>query len=283
MARRMSVSDKKSAAGSIGIRSGPWYDGVIQSERGDFAMLRGTKALVTGGTRGIGFAIAGKLAENGCRVVITGRKEETLAEAVRQLPGTVIPMAWDTANVEQARQRVDEAARLLGGLDILVNNAGLFAQNNEWDPEQLLRTTPEQWETVVRVNETGLFFAMQAGVGWMLDHQVPGNILNIASVAAWEPAYGAYGASKTAAAALTRGWGKLFAPRGIVINGIAPGPVATAMNGWKEGDSLRHDRIPAGRFATAQEVAELAWYLLSREASMICGETVTMDGAYAIR
>ena len=55
------------------------------------------------------------------------------------------------------------------------------------------------------------------------------------------------------------------------------------MNGWKEGDSLRHDRIPAGRFATAQEVAELAWYLLSREASMICGETVTMDGAYAIR
>ena len=99
----------------------------------------------------------------------------------------------------------------------------------------------------------------------------------------YEPTNGAYGASKIAATGLTRGWGKRFASEGIVINGIAPGPVATEMNGWHEGDPMEHDRIPFGRFATIDEIASLAMHLLSKEAEMICGETVVLDGAYAIR
>ena len=70
---------------------------------------------------------------------------------------------------------------------------------------------------------------------------------------------------------------------GITINGIAPGPVATEMNNWLEGDSMDHDRIPFGRFATIEEIASLAMYLLSKEAEMVCGETIILDGAYAIR
>ena len=124
---------------------------------------------------------------------------------------------------------------------------------------------------------------MKAAVNYMLDNNIKGNILNVTSVAGYEPVFGAYGASKTAATALTRGWGKMFANDGITINGIAPGPVATEMNGWHEGDPMEHSRIPFGRFSTIEETAKLAMYLLSKEAEMVCGETVVLDGGYAIR
>ena len=124
---------------------------------------------------------------------------------------------------------------------------------------------------------------MQSAVKYMLENNIKGNILNITSVAGNEPVYGAYGASKTAATELTRGWGKMFASDGITINGIAPVPVATEMNIWHEGDPTEYNRIPFERFATIKEIANLAMYLLSKEAEMVCGETVVLDGAYAIR
>ena len=75
----------------------------------------------------------------------------------------------------------------------------------------------------------------------------------------------------------------MFADDGITINGIAPGPVATEMNGWHEGDSMKHSRIPYGRYSSSEEIAKLAEYLLSEDAKMICGETVIIDGGYSIR
>ena len=154
---------------------------------------------------------------------------------------------------------------------------------NEWAKNKLLQTTPKEWLTVMNTNTNALFFIMQAAVNHMLKHKTEGNILNITSVAGNEPVYGAYGASKIAATALTRGWGKMFANDKITINGIAPGPVATLMNNWHEGDSMQNSNIPYGRYSTIDEVAALAMYLLSDEAKMICGETVVIDGAYAIR
>ena len=117
----------------------------------------------------------------------------------------------------------------------------------------------------------------------MLEHGIKGNILNITSVAGHEPVKGAYGASKCVANALTRGWGQMFANDGITINGIAPGPVATEMNNWHEGDPMEHSRIPYGRFITCDECAALAMHLLDDSAKMMCGEVVTLDGAYSIR
>lgn len=246
-------------------------------------MLKGNKAIVTGASRGIGFAIARELVHAGCSVVITGRKEEALKAAAEKLGEKAIPMVWNAADIDIAETRIKQAAELLGGLDILVNNAGIFAQRSEWDKENLLQTTVDDWELVMKTNTSALFFTMQAAVKYMLTNHVKGNILNVTSVAGYEPVFGAYGASKIAAAGLTRGWGKLFANDGITINGIAPGPVATEMNGWHEGDSMEHKRIPFGRFATIEEIAKLAMYLLSVEAQMICGETVVLDGGYAIR
>ena len=241
------------------------------------------RALVTGASRGIGYAIAKKLSQNDCKVVITSRKIETLERVADELGKNVLPMVWNAMDFEKANEKIAQAADMLGGLDIVVNNAGIFAQRSEWDKHELLKTTPSEWSNVIAVNASAVFFTMQAAVRYMLENHIKGNILNITSVAGEEPVYGAYGGSKILATGLTRGWGKMFAADGITINGIAPGPVATEMNDWHEGDSMKHDRIPYGRFATIDEIAELAMYLLDEKARMVCGETVIIDGAYAIR
>jgi len=246
-------------------------------------MLKGNKAIVTGASRGIGFAIARELVNAGCSVVMTGRNEKTLEAAAQKIGKTAIPMVWDASDINLAEIKMKEAAKLLGGIDIVVNNAGIFAQRNEWSKAGLLQTTVDEWEAVMKTNTSSIFFTMQAAVNYMLENHIKGNILNVTSVAGCEPVYGAYGASKIAATGLTRGWGKMFANDGITINGIAPGPVATEMNNWHEGDPMEHSRIPFGRFATIEEIAKLAMYLLSEEAQMICGETVILDGGYAIR
>ena len=245
--------------------------------------LRGNKAIVTGASRGIGFAIAGELAKNGCDVVITGRNMDTLRQATEKMQGRVIPMVWDVSCLEIADEKIAEATKLMNGLDIVVNNAGIFPQKNEWEKSGLLSTTVWEWESIMQTNTGSLFFIMQATVKYMRKMGIKGNILNVTSVAGYEPVFGLYGASKTTATALTRGWGKMFANDGITINGIAPGPVATEMNNWHEGDPMENSRIPFGRYATIDEVAKLAMYLLSKDAEMICGETVILDGGYAIR
>ncbi|MGN1161578.1 MAG: SDR family NAD(P)-dependent oxidoreductase [Candidatus Fimenecus sp.] len=246
-------------------------------------MIKGNKAIVTGASRGIGFAIAKELVNAGCSVVITGRNENTLKVAAEKIGKTAIPMVWNASDIDLAAAKIKEAAEILGGLDIVVNNAGIFAQRNEWSKTGLLQTTVDEWQSVMKTNTSAIFFTMQAAVNYMLENNIKGNILNVTSVAGYEPVYGAYGASKIAATGLTRGWGKMFANDGITINGIAPGPVATEMNNWHEGDPMKHDRIPFGRCAAVEEIAKLAMYLLSEEAQMVCGETVVLDGAYSIR
>ena len=246
-------------------------------------MFRDKKVIVTGGSRGIGLAIAEALARKGALVLITGRNAESLKTAVEKIGSNVIPFVWDASKIEETEKKLEEAIALLGGLDAIVNNAGIFAKRSEWSKGDLLKTTVDEWESVMKTNASSIFFTMQATVNYMLRNNIKGNILNITSVAGEEPIYGAYGASKITATGLTRGWGKMFAKDGITINGIAPGPVATEMNNWHEGDPMEHSRIPYGRFATADEVASLALYLLSPAAKMICGEIVILDGAYAIR
>ena len=241
------------------------------------------KALITGASRGIGYAIAKKLSQNGCKLVITGRNIATLEPAANALGKNVFPMVWDAAEFDKADEKINESAAILGGLDIVVNNAGIFAQRGEWDRKNLLKTTVKEWQDVIDVNASAVFFTMQAAVNHMLKNNITGNILNITSVAGEEPVYGAYGGSKILATGLTRGWSRMFAANGITINGIAPGPVATEMNNWHEGDSMKLDSVPYGRFATIDEIAELAMYLLSEKAKMICGETVIIDGGYSIR
>ncbi len=242
--------------------------------------IRGTRALVTGGSRGIGKEIARRLVEAGVKTVITGRNEETLRPAAEEIGADYL--VWDIADIPVMQKNFDRAVEMLGGFDILVSNAGVLTPKNEWGMGMLDLTEPE-WDYIMDINLKAAYFIMQTAVRYLYTNRLTGSVLNIASVASTEPFYGPYAASKGGVVGLTRGWGKQFAPYGIVINGIAPGPIATEMNHWHEGDSMKHDRIPTGRFGTVEEVAGLAMYLLSEEASQIVGETVIMDGAYDIK
>ena len=242
--------------------------------------LRGSKALVTGGSRGIGYAIAEKLVAAGANVVITGRNEESLAAAAKKIGAYW--MVWDVTDVSAMQSKFEQCVAMLGGFDILVNNAGVLTEKNEWG-FGMLNLSEEEWDRVIDINLKGAYFMMQTAVRYLYQNQIKGNVLNISSVAATEPFYGPYATSKGGLTGLTRGWGQQFAASGIVINGIDPGPIATEMNNWHEGDSMEHDRIPTGRFGTCEEVAQLAMYLLSEEANQIIGHTVIMDGAYDIK
>ena len=226
---------------------------------------RGSKAIVTGGSRGIGLEIAKELVKSGVSVVITGRSAGSLGKAAAE--SGAIPVVWDISDISLMREKFDECVKLLGGVDILVNNAGVF-DSVGWGMG-MLNVSEKDWDTVMDVNLKAAFFMMQTTAKYMLDKGIRGNILNISSVAANEPLQGPYGASKAGLFGLTRGWGMVLAHTGIVVNGIAPGPVATEMNNWHEGDSLTHNRIPTGRFVTAEEVAKLAMYLLSGDAVQI--------------
>lgn len=242
--------------------------------------IRGTKALVTGGSRGIGYEIAKRLVEAGVKVVMTGRKEETLSRAAGTIGADYL--VWDIADISVMQRNFDRAVSMLGGLDITVSNAGVLTPQHEWGMG-MLDLTESEWDYVMDINLKASYFMMQTTVRYFYQNHIPGNLLNIASVAATEPYYGPYATSKGGVVGLTRGWGRQFAPYGIVINGIGPGPIATEMNNWHEGDSMHHDRIPTGRFGTVEEIGGLAMYLLSEEANQLIGQTVIMDGAYDIK
>ena len=136
------------------------------------------KALVTGASRGIGYAIAKKLSQNDCKVVITGRNIETLERVASELGKNVLPMVWNAMDFDKANEKIAQAADMLGGLDIVVNNAGIFAQRYEWDKHELLKTTPREWSDVITVNASAVFFTMQAAVNYMLEHHIKGNIVS---------------------------------------------------------------------------------------------------------
>ena len=127
-------------------------------------MLKGNKAVVTGASRGIGFAIAKALVQNGGTVVITGRNLETLKQAANKIGDKAIPMVWDSSQIESSDSKIKEASDIMGGLDIVVNNAGIFARRSEWDKKNLLETTVDEWESVIKTNTCSRFFTMQAAV-----------------------------------------------------------------------------------------------------------------------
>ena len=243
-------------------------------------ILRTQKAVVTGGSRGIGYEIARRLIDAGAEVVITGRKEEPLRTAAENL-GTEW-LVWDVADISVMQEKFDRCVSIMGGFDTLVNNAGVLTPQHEWGIG-MLDLTETEWDTVMDINLKGAFFMMQTAVRYLYHKKIHGNVLNISSVAATEPGYGPYVTSKCGLVNLTRGWGKFFASHGIVINGIGPGPVATEMNNWHKGDSVEHSRIPTGRFLTVEEVGAMAMYLLSEEANQVIGQTFMIDGAYDIK
>lgn len=232
--------------------------------------LSGKKALVTGGSRAIGKAIALAYAREGADVAITGRHYETLEPVVAEIKSigrNAEAFEWDISKVEDVDAQIARVVEKLGGLDVVVNNAGVLSR------EGFLEVTEEWWDIVMDTNLKGLFFATQAAIKYMTKEKRAGRIINIASIAGLQPqTVSPYGISKWGVVGLTKGFGKRLAREGILVNAIAPGSITTSMIGWKPGD-------PIGDLGTPEQIADSAVFLASDEASHIAGEILVVDKA----
>jgi len=245
----------------------------------DLFSLKERKALVTGANTGIGQAIAIALAGQGAHVICAGRRscDETVA-AIEQAGGTAEYLLLDFADPMAAKDVFKDA-----GISILVNNAGIIRRDDSVDYSEA------DWDAVIDVNQKALFFTCQAFGKELIATDQTGSIVNIASLLSFQGGIRvpAYTASKHAVAGITKILANEWAAKGITVNAIAPGYIATNNTEALRNDPDRNaailDRIPAGRWGDAEDIGGTAAYLCSRAAKYVTGTVLNVDGGWLAR
>lgn len=237
------------------------------------ARMKDKVALVLGGAKGIGLAIARRLADEGAAVSLTGRRRDEVDSAAEAIGRGVRGFVADASAPGDVAQVVAEIQSTRGHLDALVLNAGTGI------PAALVDETPEHFDQVFGVNVRGLVFGLQAGLPVIRNG---GSVVLIGSIAgtAGISNYGTYAATKAALRSYARTWTAELAPRGIRVNVVSPGPTETAMMAAvpEEARAALIAPIPLGRMARPEEVAAATLFLLSDEASFIAGAELCVDG-----
>src|SRR5690606_29893928 len=241
--------------------------------------LNGKVALVTGGTRGIGLAIVKAYLAHGAQVAFTGRTQESLDAACKQLDSTsgCKPIVAYLSEISAPSDVVAATVQEFGRLDILVNNAGVLGPNNMWETEA------HDWEYVHAVNIRAPFMCSREAAKAMQASQRGGSIINVSSVAAQigGAATGpAYVSSKSALLGLTRSLARQLADKKIRVNCIAPADIETDMVSALPEDMKQRliGMTPLSRFGTPEEVANVALFLGSDAASYMTGQTISVNG-----
>ena len=245
----------------------------------DLLSLRGRSAIVTGGGRGIGRAIATELARAGANLVITYRSNSSLAEAAaRELRALGVGCQTCQADVREGvdiDRAVKDCQQAFGSVDILVNNAGMTNDN------LVMRLSEEAWDEVLDTNLRGTFLATKAALRPMVRARW-GRIINITSVVGVSGNAGQanYAAAKAGIIGFTRSVALEVASRGITVNAVAPGFVQTDLTAGlsDEQKELIKKRIPMGRYGEASEIAPIVAFLASEAAAYITGQTLNVDG-----
>lgn len=240
-------------------------------------LLDGKTALITGGSGGIGFAVAKAFLQQGCEVIIAGTSEKKLSTYCEELSrggGKAHYLVIDVTDVNSMPEKVRLAAKMssTGKIDILVNSAGLVSHHD------FFYMSEKEYDSIMDVNAKGTYFMSQAVGKYMIENKIKGHILNVTSSSALRPAWTPYQMSKWAVRGLTLGLADALLPHGIVVNAIAPGPVATPMLGKFEGDSIYNETSPSGRYAMPEEIAQLAVFMVSDMGNLIVGDTFYMTG-----
>lgn len=237
---------------------------------------RNTHVLIFGGAGGIGKGIAKKLASEGAHVVIAGRNIEKLEAAVKELATpTVTWMQADITNIASHQSYFEQAAEKMGGLSAFVNAAGAYVRPNVYEPWDV---TEEEWDRASAIDFKAAFFLMRNEINYLKENRIKGNILNVASNAAFMPIFGLYGAAKLAIVEWTKALGRQYGHDGIIINAIAPGATITPMIAYYADGNDAYPRHAIDRCITVEEQAELAFVLLSNIGEITCAGTVVSDG-----
>ncbi|KAA1397430.1 SDR family NAD(P)-dependent oxidoreductase [Aeromicrobium ginsengisoli] len=237
--------------------------------------ISGRRAVVTGGARGIGAAIARRLADDGVSVAILDLPGDAGPAAAAELGGTFVGV--DLADAAAAMAAVDEAADALGGVDILVNNAGILRFAS------LLDLTVDDWDRTLAINARATVFTMQAAARAMIAQGGGGAIVNIASMAAKTGGLNelGYAASKAAVVSVTRSAAADLGPHQITVNSLCPGYILTEMGAatrTEEDVAAWSAKSPLGRLGAPQDVAGFVRFLVSPDATYLTGQAFNVTG-----
>lgn len=251
---------------------------IVQRKEKD-TMLMGKIALVTGGSGGIGQAIAKELVYHGAKVILAGTDEEKLAQCcIKMKSKNVKTIVLNLNDISSFSKKIEDAKKMFEGnqIDILVNSAGVnprkgFFEISEYD-----------YDSTMEINVKGMFFLCRTIAEDMIKNNIKGHILNISSSSALRPAWSPYEMSKWTVRGFTIGLADLLIPYGIVVNAIAPGPTATPMLGVKEGEDIDLPNSPIGRYSSPEEIASLAVLLVSDMGNLVIGDTVYATGGSGV-
>ncbi len=240
--------------------------------------FKGQVAVVTGGTRGIGKAIAEELAGKGVNLVVSARNGDAAREVAASLSATgvkAIGMRLDVTNSEEVERVFEEIRNEFSRIDILVNNAGITKDG------LLMRMKEDAWDAVLDTNLKGVFLCSREVIKDMAKQRY-GRIINITSVAAFmgNPGQANYSASKAGIVGFTKTVAKEYAGRGITVNAVAPGFIETAMTDILP-ENIKEEMkklIPLGRFGTVEDIANAVIFLASVESGYITGQVIHVNG-----
>ncbi len=237
--------------------------------------LKNKRVLITGGASGIGAATAARFLEEDARVVVLDRDAAANQRIARELPGLAATVEADVADFAQVQRAFSEAVRHMGAVDVLINNAGISIRH------AFLEITPEEWDKVVAVNLTGVFYVAQTAARHMVE-QGSGVILQTASTNGLfgYPWYADYNAAKAGVIELTRSMALELAPK-VRVNAVAPGYVLTPMQRAEYSDAMLEEvnrKVPLRRHAKPEGIAALFAFLASDDAAFATGHVYTMDG-----
>lgn len=243
--------------------------------------LKGRVALVTGGSRGIGRAISVALGRRGAKVLINYRSGEDEAKAtaaqVEEAGGSALLAPFDVADPGAVNTAVKQLGKDAGGIDIVVNNAGIAING------LIMRFKDEDWQRILDVNLSGPFYVTKAALGLVLKAKEKGRIINVSSVVGelGNGGQAAYAATKAGLLGFTKSLAKELASRGVCVNAITPGYIATDMTAEHLPDDQREKlltTIPLGRIGEADEVADTVAFLAGPEAAYITGQVLRING-----